>query len=113
MTPIEMTETRRGGQIHKTCDESAWQDADQVTTYECRALLCPESCGGFSAIALRLPGVASQGETEEEALANLKEAFAGAVAMYLEDSGAIPWTDEGTHVERTSDCKERWILVDV
>ena len=41
-------------------------------TFECRTVICPEDEGGFSAFALRLPGVVSQGETRDEALKNLR-----------------------------------------
>ncbi len=80
-------------------------------TYECRALICPEAEGGFSAFALRLPGVVSQGETEEEAFANIVEAFQAVLRCYMDDAGEIPWED--AEIERTKGCKERWILVDV
>ena len=80
-------------------------------TYECRVLLCPEHEGGYSAIALRLPGTVSQGESIDEALANIEEAFRATVTLYLEDGGQIPWED--VPVERTKGCEERWILVDV
>jgi predicted RNase H-like HicB family nuclease len=83
----------------------------ESNTYECRVLLLPEREGGFSAIALRLPGVVSQGETLEEALANIEEAFRMTIGCYLEDDGQIPWED--VTVERTKDCQERWILVNV
>jgi len=43
-----------------------------------------EACGGFSAEIITLPGVASQGNTEDEAIANLREAFKGAIESYLE-----------------------------
>jgi len=79
--------------------------------YECRVLLCPEPAGGFSAYALRLPGVASQGETEDEALKNVTEAFRAAIETYTEEGMEIPWTDEAP-IERTQNCLERWILVD-
>jgi predicted RNase H-like HicB family nuclease len=79
--------------------------------YECRALVCPEEEGGFSSFALRLPGVASQGETEEEALLNLKEAFRGALATYIDSGMEIPWGEAA--VEHSEKCKERWIMVDV
>lgn len=79
--------------------------------YECRVLLCPEPDGGFSAHALRLPGVVSQGENEAEALKNISEAFHGAVSVYLKGSRDIPWED--VEINRQGDCRERWIGVDV
>jgi predicted RNase H-like HicB family nuclease len=59
-----------------------------------RVFLCPEQEGGFSVIAPDLPGVVSQGETEEEAKANIVEAFLGALEVYASDSEAIPWNSE-------------------
>jgi predicted RNase H-like HicB family nuclease len=79
--------------------------------FECRALVCPEEEGGFSSFALRLPGVASQGETEDEALLNLKEAFRGTLAAYLEGGMEIPWGD--VTVDHGTQGKERWMIVDV
>ncbi len=86
---------------------------DQCNAYECRVLLCPEETG-FSVHALRLPGVVSQGETIEEALENIAEAFRGALSVYFEQPGAsIPWRDEEAEVDRPAGSIERWILVDV
>ena len=60
----------------------------------CSVYLIPEDEGGFSVVAADLPGVASQGETEEEALANIKEAFEGVIRCYKNDSRKIPWLAE-------------------
>ena len=78
-------------------------------TYECRVLLVPEDAGGFSAHATQLPGLVSQGDTEEEALENIREAFRGVASVYQE-AGRIPWSP--VDVERSKDSLERWILVD-
>jgi predicted RNase H-like HicB family nuclease len=77
-------------------------------TFECKVLLCPEEGGGYSAHALRLPGVVSQGNDIEEAMANIEDAFCTALQAYLE-SGDVPWSPNP--VERTKGCLERWILV--
>lgn len=45
------------------------------------AVFEPEETGGYSVMIPVLPGCASQGETFEEALANIKEA----AELYLED----------------------------
>jgi len=45
------------------------------------AVLYPEDAGGFSVRCLEIPGAISQGETREEALANIKEA----IGLILED----------------------------
>ncbi len=109
MSTGEMIEDRRCDDIVRMLDVSQWREFGE-RTFECRVLLYPEAGGGFSAIAARLPGVVSEGETEKEALDNIAEAFQGAVAYYLDERGAIPWTDAA--VERTEGCKERWIIVD-
>ncbi len=109
MSTSELVEDRRCDVERISLSASQWQPFGE-RTFECRVLLYPEAGGGFSAIAQRLPGVVSEGETEKEALANIDEAFRGAVAFYLDERGAIPWKDVA--VERTEGCKERWIIVD-
>lgn len=85
-------------------------DTLSTPVYECRVWLCPEPEGGFSALVPSLPGVASQGETEEEALENVREAFQGAVAEYLGSGERIPWCRDITR-QKPNDAKEKWILV--
>jgi len=80
-------------------------------TYECRVLLCPEEGGGYSAHAVRLPGVVSQGESVAEALENIAEAFQGAISVYREQGGVIPWTN--LQIDRPKGSIEKWILVNV
>lgn len=111
MTPPQMIEEREGG-LCTYLDTPPWRHFEEGDrTYECRVLLCPEDAGGYSAIALRLPGVVSQGESPEEAMENISEAFAAAVSVYLEDGTQIPWGE--VSVDRPKGCLERWILVDV
>lgn len=50
--------------------------------HEYQAIFQEETEGGFSVWVPDLPGCASQGETLEEALHNIKEA----IELYLEDS---------------------------
>lgn len=80
--------------------------------YEFQALLCKEEEGGYSAHALCLPGVVSQGETEEEAKQNIAEAVAAALSTYLDDGGAVPWAP--VEIERAEgDIEHRifcWLL---
>lgn len=49
-------------------------------THLLTAILTPDPDGGFTAQVAELPGAISQGETVEEALANVSEA----AALYLE-----------------------------
>jgi predicted RNase H-like HicB family nuclease len=73
--------------------------------------VCEDEQGGYSVHATRLPGVVSQGESIEEALDNIRDAFQAAVQVYLEGGQAIPW--QTVKIERPAKCFERWILVDV
>ena len=52
------------------------------SSIEYQAVFQEETEGGFSVWVPDLPGCASQGETVEEALENIKEA----IELYLEDS---------------------------
>jgi len=79
--------------------------------YECRVWLTPNECGGITAEVVSLPGVVSEGESEVEALLNLKEAFRAAIEVYADLDQDIPWSDE-IPKEIPMKVKERWILVD-
>jgi predicted RNase H-like HicB family nuclease len=60
-----------------------------------RVVLEPSEEGGYTAYVPSLPGCISEGETSEEAMANIREA----VELYLEpvDDDWIP--EEGTFVQ--------------
>jgi predicted RNase H-like HicB family nuclease len=49
----------------------------------------PES-GGYTAIVPSLPGCISEGDTKEEALANITEAIQGFIAVLEEDGLPVP-----------------------
>jgi predicted RNase H-like HicB family nuclease len=89
--------------------QSPTQNQVEPGTTEVRVYLVPEEDGGYSVWLPSLPGVASQGETEEEALKHIEEAFRGAAEVYREEGRPIPWTDEPE--PRPSNAKERSILV--
>lgn len=59
--------------------------------YRCRVDLIPEAEGGFSVIVPGLPGCVSQGETEADALAMVREALELTCGYYLDTRGVIPW----------------------
>ena len=50
----------------------------------------PEADGGFSAFVPDLPGCASQGETEQEARENIREAIAAHLAGLRADGLPVP-----------------------
>ncbi len=61
-----------------------------ITPVEYQAVFQEEKDGGFSVWVPDLPGCASQGETLEEALENIKEA----IKLYLEDSPVAETTND-------------------
>jgi|GEM_PF-1744305 len=82
--------------------EIHWIEYPAETCFECRVGLLRECDGSFSIYAINLPGVASQGETEQEAIANIVDALAGTLAEYKSE-GEIPWAEdfiEGEIMER-------------
>jgi predicted RNase H-like HicB family nuclease len=87
--------------------EGEWHQP-QGKVYRCQVYLVPEREGGFSVIASNLPGVASQGDTEEEALRNVVEAFEGVFAVYKESGKDIPWTATR---EPEPGATTRWVIV--
>lgn len=74
-------------------DAVKWTIHPVNTCFECRVALIPEGDRSFSVYAINLPGVASQGDTESEAIANITDALSGALAEY-KAAGEIPWTDD-------------------
>ena len=104
---------------------------DKIEFLDCQKQECsfrvllardPEA-GGFTVVIPELPGIVSQGENEEQALNNIRDAFALAAREYLKDEGKIPWQKPCDEVEAQmlSDWREEgifdiisnWIHVDV
>jgi predicted RNase H-like HicB family nuclease len=91
--------------------DHGWKEFSTNEAYRCPVYLISEERGDFSVIAANLPGVASQGDTEEEALENIKEALAAAISVYMESGTAIPWL--ATPREPDPRAKTRWVIVHV
>lgn len=108
--PIEEEPTRFGNPISAR-DRTPWEHLQNKNVFECRVLLCPEDEGGYSAHALRLPGVVSQGDSIEEALGNVEDAFRETLISYREDNRDIPWA--AVEIDRPIGSIEKWTLVDV
>ena len=77
--------------------------------YRCPVDLAPEEDGSFSVVAASLPGVASQGGDEREALANITEAFQAVMETYKEMGKDIPWLATPSESEQGS--FRRWVVV--
>ena len=107
--PVEEINSRRGSDAPSVTVKEWRAFGDKML--ECRALVCPEDEGGFAAYSLRLQGVASQGETENEAVENLADAFRETILAYEQLGTAVPWSD--VEICRSDETKETWFLVDV
>jgi antitoxin HicB len=73
---------------------NAWspdRPGEPVPVLFCPVYLIPEPEGGFSASVATLPGCYSQGDTEDEALANVAEALEGVLETYQARGLPIPW----------------------
>lgn len=79
-------------------------------TYRCHLAISRDEEGGFSAIVLNLPGAGSCGDSEEEAIANAREAAKGVIESYIEDGVDIPWIDQFKYSIPPS-AAQKWILV--
>ncbi len=90
--------------------EADWKEPSR-TLYRCMVIVLfpPEENGLISVYAGTLPGVASQGHTEEEALQNIVGAFEGAIAAYKDLGQEIPWQAPPEKLERNAQV--RWVFV--
>ena len=87
----------------------AW-DVYSRGVYRCEVILETDETGGFTVFVPGLPGVASQGDTEADALENIREALAAALATYLAKGQSIPWVEEDP---TESSGIRRWVVVHV
>ncbi len=99
----------RGGAQGKMISTNIDWEICEPNTYECKALFCPED-GGYTVYALRLQGCATQGDTIDEAIANIKDAFRECILSYRDDGKEIPW-DDLDDVERPTGSFEQWVCV--
>jgi len=76
--------------------------------YRLHMLITRDEDGVYSAVTLNLPGVGSCGETEQEAMANAKDAIREALASY--EGEEIPWRDSSSD-EIPFGAKQKWIIV--
>ncbi|MHB1033800.1 MAG: type II toxin-antitoxin system HicB family antitoxin [Pirellulales bacterium] len=80
------------------------------TSYRCHVGLLQDEDGGFSVIVLNLPGCGSCGDTEEEALRNVREAILGVIESHVAAGEEIPWRDS-TSDEIPQGARQKWIVV--
>jgi predicted RNase H-like HicB family nuclease len=93
-------------------DEKSWDRP--ARRFECKVLLCTEEEGGYSAHALNIAGVVSEGDTIDEALVNIADAFKATIEYCLDSETAIPWREDNRgDFAGVPNTIERWIAVDV
>ena len=61
-----------------------------MKTYSFSIIFEPEDEGGYSVYCPALPGCVSQGESYEEALANIRESITGYVKSLIQDGLPVP-----------------------
>jgi predicted RNase H-like HicB family nuclease len=88
------------GEIHEATE----------VVYHCNIAMIREEDGSYTAIVLNLPGAASEGATEDEAMANVRESICGLVESYTATGDPIPWKDP-VPCDVPPDAKTKWILV--
>lgn len=87
---------------------------DEVVSppHEILAAICAEEeDGGFSVFALNYPGVISQGETIEEAKANIAEAFLALFESRRKHGEGLKYSQQPV-VDVSLDCQRVWIHID-
>jgi len=85
----------------------------QAKYFRFHVLITKEDDGALSVIALNLPGVGSMGDTEEEALANFREAAKGVLESYTESGEKIPWKPSCGSDDIPVGATYKWIIVNV
>jgi predicted RNase H-like HicB family nuclease len=85
---------------------NTWQE---TLAYKFQVHISKDEDGIYSAVAVNLPGAGSCGDTEEEAMANFREAVRELLASYKEFDEEIPWKDTAND-EVPVGVKQRWIM---
>jgi predicted RNase H-like HicB family nuclease len=80
--------------------------------YRCYIALVREADGSYSAIVVNLPGCGSCGDSEAEAIENVREAIQGTIASYIDAGKEIPWVVNPTLEEKPAGTvRTMWIVV--
>ena len=79
--------------------------------YRCFIALVREEDGDYSAIVVNLPGCGSCGDSEEEAIENVREAIRGTIESYVKAGKDIPWVDPKLEEKPEGTVRTTWIVV--
>lgn len=108
MSTIELQNT--SDKIKVSCGEVHWNPA----AYRCHVAIVKECDETFSAIVVNLPGVGSCGDTEEDAIVNVRQAVLAAVESFQAAGDPIPWLDpciENYAASIPEGSKHFWMVV--
>lgn len=92
-----MSQKRRNARM-VTLDASGWEEPPPGVRWRTAHVLLTKESDGISAVVLNLPGCGSQGDTIEEAMANVREALAGCLAVYADAGQPAPWRNSRNDV---------------
>jgi len=91
----------------RTCCRKRWRNSSAGSTSVLNR--SPSRRSRYSAHCINLPGVISQGETKQEAIDNIADAFRETVLHYRDVKETIPWGL--AKIDRTSGAIEVAIVV--
>lgn len=104
MTTIYWINTRESCMV----EGNRWSESGD--SHRCHIALLREDDGAYSAIVLNLPGTGSCGATEDEAIANAKDAVRVMIESYAKDREEIPW-EVTTAADVPENSKSLWVMV--
>lgn len=82
--------------------------------YCCRAVFFrDEAEGGYTVFARNLPGVVSEGDSLEEAIERINDAFTESVLSYRHQDQSIPWGDASSLMGNAVPERELHLLVKI
>jgi len=87
--------------LENTNKETAFPWTDYPNGYRCKICVIREDDGTYSVVVTNLPGCGSCGDSETEAIENVREAARGVIESYLDDPGEIPWIESNEIPEGT------------
>jgi predicted RNase H-like HicB family nuclease len=99
ISPMSPETVAQTGQIVNV----SWDLKPSPPIHEFSAIACPEEEGGYSIFAADYPGVVSQGDTLEEAKANIAEAFLAMLEAMRQHGEKLRYSRD-TELEASPGC---------
>ena len=92
LVPAEPLKAFEGQEVRVTVSASV-KTTSEPGPYRIEILTIEEEEGGYSTIALNLPGAGSCGDTKEQSIANAEDAIKTVLEEYKESGDRIPWAE--------------------